>query len=88
LNIIGLETVQEQINAIDAEPIESQIKTLQKMVLNFDSLKTEMQEMIRIYQQNDAEALYSYIQLHSMDGLNETAMLINRNRSWIPRIKK
>jgi uncharacterized protein YbaP (TraB family) len=86
--ILGLETVEEQMNAIDAQPLDSQIVSLQKMVLNFDSTKNMMNEMIEVYKKNDAELLYNYVQKQGTDGMNEEALLVNRNKNWIPKLKK
>ena len=86
--ISGLETIDEQMNAIDAEPLDAQITSLQKMVLNFDSTKTMMKEMIEVYKKNDAELLYNYVQKQGTDGLNEEVLLVDRNKNWIPKLKK
>ena len=37
LTIRGLETAKEQMEAIDTEPLDSQVVSLKKMILNFDS---------------------------------------------------
>lgn len=87
-DILGLETVEEQMNAIDAQPLDSQIVSLQKMLFNFDSTKQIMQEMIAVYKKNDAELLYEYVQKQGTDGINEEALLVNRNKNWIPKLKK
>jgi uncharacterized protein YbaP (TraB family) len=86
--VLGLETVDEQMNAIDAQPLDSQIVSLQKMLLNFDSTKNMMKEMIEVYQKNDAELLYDYVQKQGTDGMNEEVLLVNRNKNWIPKLKK
>lgn len=86
--ILGLETVEEQMNAIDAQPLDSQIIALQKMLLNFDSTKNMMQEMIAVYQKNDAELLYDFVEKQGTDGVNEEILLVNRNKNWIPKLKK
>ncbi len=86
--ISGLETIDEQMNAIDAQPLDSQIISLQKMVLNFDSTKNMMKEMIDVYNKNDAELLYDYVQKQGTDGMNEEVLLVNRNKNWIPKLKK
>lgn len=85
--VLGLETVNEQMAAIDAQPLDSQIISLQKMVLNFDSTKNLMTEMIAVYKKDDAELLYKYVQDQGTDGMNEEALLVNRNKSWIPKLK-
>jgi uncharacterized protein len=86
--VLGLETVEEQMSAIDAQPLDSQIIALQKMVLNFDSTKNMMTEMIEVYKKNDAELLYDYVQKQGTDGMNEEILLVNRNKNWIPKLKK
>lgn len=86
--VLGLETVNEQMAAIDAQPLDSQLISLQKMVLNFDSTKNMMNEMIAVYKKNDAELLYKYLQDQGADGMNEEVLLINRNKNWIPKLKK
>lgn len=86
--VLGLETVDEQMAAIDAQPLDSQIIFLQKMVLNFDSTKNMMNEMIEVYKKDDAELLYKYVQDQGTDGMNEEMLLINRNKNWIPKLKK
>lgn len=87
-DVLGLETVEEQMDAIDAQPLDAQISSLQKMVLNFDSTKNLMNEMIAVYKKDDAELLYKYVQQQGTDGMNEEALLVNRNKNWIPKLKK
>ena len=86
-DILGLETVAEQLSAIDMEPIDSQVVALQKMVLNFDSTKATMKEMMDMYQKNDSELLFQYIQKQGTDGLSEKALLVDRNKKWAPKMK-
>ena len=85
--ILGLETVAEQLNAIDMEPIDSQVVALQKMVLHFDSTKATMKEMMDMYQKKDPEILFQYIQKKGTDGLSEKALLVDRNIKWAPKMK-
>ena len=86
--ILGLETVEDQMNAIDVQPLDSQIVSLQKMVLNFDSTKNMMKDMIAVYQKNDAAFLYDYVQNQGTDGMDEEILLVKRNLNWLPKIKK
>jgi len=85
--ILGLETVAEQLNAIDVEPIDSQVVALQKMVLHFDSTKATMKEMMDMYQKKDPELLFQYIQKQGTDGVSEKALLVDRNKKWAPKMK-
>jgi uncharacterized protein YbaP (TraB family) len=86
--VLGLETVDEQMSAIDSQPLDSQIISLQKMVFNFDSTKNMMNQMIAVYKKDDAELLYQFVQQQGSDGMDEEVLLVNRNKNWIPKVKK
>lgn len=88
LPILGLETVDDQMNAIDKEPIDSQIISFKKTVLNFDSVKTAMQQMSDVYKLRDVDSLYSFMKQMGIDDNFETALLTNRNEKWAPIIKE
>lgn len=82
--VLGLETVEDQLNAIDKEPLDSQILSLKKTILNFDSVKLVMSKMMAVYQLRDIDSLQQFI---NSSGGNEmfTAEMINkRNANWIP----
>lgn len=86
IRIGGLETVAEQAAAINAEPLNSQITSLKKMILQFERSKKEMNELVRVYQLNNADSIYAYLQTQSMSTEFEQTMLIRRNRNWIPKM--
>ena len=86
--IRGLETVDEEINAIDKEPLDSQINSLKQSVLNFDSVKTVMLKMQAVYNLRNTDSLYSFMKSEGTGGDFETELLVKRNLKWIPVIKK
>lgn len=86
--VFGLETIADQMNAIDTQPLDSQIISLKKMIFNFDSVKIEMRKMIDIYQLKNVDSLYSYMKQNGADGEFEQELLIKRNQKWIPIITK
>ncbi|MEO8174928.1 MAG: TraB/GumN family protein [Sediminibacterium sp.] len=94
LPILGLETVAEQMKAIDKFPIDSQVVELKKMVLNFDSVKAEMQKMNDFYKTRDIDSIYHFIVTGGSaagTGLGpnmEKDLIITRNNNWLPLIKK
>lgn len=89
LPVLGLETVEDQLNAINAQPLDSQVLALKNTVLNYDSVRQMMVKMIDIYKQNNTEKLYRFLMENGGGSGNfETAMLITRNKKWIPVIKK
>ncbi len=86
--VFGLETIADQMNAIDTQPLDSQINSLKKMIFNFDSTKIEMRKMIDIYQTRNMDSLYRYMKQNGADDQFEQELLIKRNQKWIPLITK
>lgn len=89
LPILGLETVDDQVHAINSQPLDSQIIALRKIALNYDSVKLMMVKMISVYKENHIEKLYQFMKDNG-DGTDhfEQEMLIKRNRKWIPVMTK
>lgn len=89
LPILGLETVQDQVNAINSQPLDSQAVSLKRTVLNYDSVKQVMIKMIEVYKEKNTDKLYQFIKDNSDGNDNfEQEMLVTRNVRWIPVIKK
>ncbi len=86
--VFGLETISDQMNAIDTQPLDSQINSLKKMIFNFDSVKTEMRKLIDVYQLKNVDSIYNYMKQNGADGEFEQELLIKRNQKWIPVITK
>jgi len=86
ISIEGLESVADQVAAINAQPLDSQLHAFKKMVLEFDFSKKEMRELVRVYQLNHTDSIYAYMKNQSMSNDFEQHMLIRRNRNWIPKI--
>lgn len=80
----GLETVEDQLNALDKEPMADQIQSLKRMVLNFDSVKTMMHSLTQVYLKRNIDTLYRFMQDTGLSEDFETALLKNRNENWIP----
>lgn len=88
LPIGGLETVDDQVQAIMREPLQDQVNSFKKIVLGFDSVKHMMRKMQDIYQQKNTEQLYRFIKENGGTDDFEMNMLIKRNRNWIPVMEK
>src|SRR5690606_19986563 len=87
--ILGLETVQEQMNLFNEIPYGDQAKDLlrtAKDTMAYD--KTSFKKMLDIYSQKDIEALYEYMLTDENVITSEhlDKMLDNRNKNWIPKI--
>jgi hypothetical protein len=86
LPILGLETIDDQMDAIDKEPLDSQVNSLAKTVINFDSVKNEMVRMSIVYKSRDIDSLYAFMKSTGMDGNIQRDLLNNRNQKWAPLI--
>lgn len=86
--ILGLETIADQLTAFDSQPLDSQIVSLKQTVLNFDSVKTVMQQLTNVYLRNNIDSIYSFMVGTGMSSDFEANLLIKRNLNWIPVITK
>ncbi|MFN3488844.1 MAG: TraB/GumN family protein [Emticicia sp.] len=87
--ILGLETIEEQMAFIDKAPIEQQISWLMDMVKEADNSSETYKKMIDLYLKQDVEALLQMIleKKVGMQGM-EVEMLDKRNQNWIPVIEQ
>lgn len=82
--VLGLETVEDQLNALDKEPLDSQILSLKKTILHFDSVKQVMSKMMAVYQLRDIDSLQQFITSAGGNEMFTTEMINKRNANWIP----
>lgn len=82
--VAGLETLADQIAAIDAQPIESQLKTLTTSLQNYDSVKLVMNQLLQVYKLNNSDSLYQFMQQNNNDDHFEKELIEKRNQRWIP----
>jgi uncharacterized protein YbaP (TraB family) len=88
--ILGLETVQEQLAVFDAIPYEVQMKELIKTAKsNLDNDKTEMDSMLKIYKSEDINAMVALMKesKNEITSKFEGLLLTDRNKKWIPKIE-
>lgn len=88
--VLGLETVEDQMKAIDFLPYPIQAKLLLKSITEYEKYRKEIRDMLHLYKNQDVEKMYAIsIDYFSkeMQGI-EKVMLENRNRNWIPKIEK
>lgn len=87
--VLGLETVQDQMNVFNDIPYEDQAKDLLRSAKdNMTYDKTSFKKMLDIYSQKDIEALYEYMLTDENVITSEhlDKILDNRNKNWIPKI--
>lgn len=85
--LMGLETVEDQVNAIDKQPLDSQVISLKQIALHFDSVKNVMAQMVAVYKLRDVDSLYAFMKKAGANDTFESNMLVERNRKWVPVIQ-
>ncbi|MEM8968453.1 MAG: TraB/GumN family protein [Bacteroidota bacterium] len=87
--VLGLETVEDQMKAFDFIPLEEQADYLVETIEKYDETVAETQAMLAAYQQGQVAKLYdlTHEAMEEMKGAEKT-LLVDRNRDWIPKIEK
>ncbi len=87
--IIGMETVADQLKVFDAIPLETQAKMLVEILDSYGKQANGMQALIAAYKKQDINALYENMKKSSLGAEQfEEVLLINRNRAWIDKIAR
>ncbi|AWA30133.1 TraB/GumN family protein [Flavobacterium magnum] len=87
--ILGLETVEEQLSVFDAIPYEAQMNELVKTAKDdMVNDKKEFAALYELYQKQDLNGMldFSKTSKNEMTAKFDTELLTNRNANWIPRI--
>lgn len=88
-DVLGLETVQDQMNVFNDIPYEDQAKDLLRTAKdNMAYDKASFKRMLEIYSEKDIEALNAYMLADEniITTEHRDKMLDNRNKNWIPKI--
>lgn len=88
--ILGLETVEEQLAVFDAIPYKQQMQELVKTARSgMASDKEELKKMMDIYNRKDITALLEFMHTseNKMYSEHNDVLLTNRNRNWISKIE-
>lgn len=84
--VLGLETMQEQMKALDAISIEEQARALDESVV---SGRLEYFNMLELYLKRDLENLGALMaESDEMSVGFSDALLIKRNKNWVPLLQK
>lgn len=87
LESAGLETAAYQMSVFDSIPYTAQAQMLVDGLRSMDSLSTgedQLDEMLRMYRDQDISAMQSMIGEDSGMGQYEDILLVKRNQNWIP----
>lgn len=87
--VIGIETLEEQMAIFDTIPYKDQAKMLLNLIDSLPSARKEFKTLIALYKAQNINGLHG-MTLKSEFGMegNEEVMIFARNRKWIPRIRR
>lgn len=85
--ILGLESIQEQMNLVDNVPDDSAASGLMQLVDSFGNSKKQYAKMIASYKNQDLPALYDLVKKSEDGSMDLNAFLDERNKKWISRIE-
>lgn len=85
--IIGLESIQEQMSLVDNIPDDSAATGLLQLTDSFGASKRQYAMMLANYKNQDLPALYQQVKKSQDGGMDMNAFLDDRNKKWIPRIE-
>lgn len=87
MEVIGLETVAEQLGFFDKIPCEKQAHLLSDLVAKRAEAQQEFRALIQLYQVQDVEGLLK-MSMASKFGMEEyeDMLITSRNKRWIPLI--
>ena len=87
--VIGLETVEEQMAIFDTIPYKDQVKMLLSMIDSLPQARKEFRDLVNLYKSESIQELYTATTKSSF-GMeeNQDIMLYDRNKKWIGRIAK
>lgn len=82
----GLESIQEQTEAMATIPYPQQAKYLSELLNDFDKQKALFGKMVELYKSQNIDALLGYM-VEQSGGIDFSTVLLNeRNHKWIPKI--
>ena len=88
-SIVGLETVAEQMEAMESIPTDSIINQIIRMAKGEKSDNADVASLINAYKKQDLNALNKLIVKGSSEmGMNGAILIDNRNKKWIAPMSK
>ncbi|NRB46274.1 MAG: TraB/GumN family protein [Saprospiraceae bacterium] len=84
--LLGLETVLDQVNAMGEIPYQKQAELLMETVNDMEGMKKIFAKLVGVYKTQDIEALHEMIAEQSGGEEFAQFMIYKRNKNWIPKI--
>ncbi|MPR34236.1 TraB/GumN family protein [Salmonirosea aquatica] len=87
--VVGLETVEEQMAVFDSIPYADQARMLITLMDSLPQARREFGKMVEVYKTQDIEGLYDLTLASEFDmEKHQEVLLTDRNKRWIPIIEK
>jgi uncharacterized protein YbaP (TraB family) len=87
--LVGLETVQDQLEAFGKIALPAQSDLLVQTVKDLEESKEQFREMVKMYRAQDLQALDKLIKkVYDTSPTMEDALFTQRNQRWIPVMEK
>jgi uncharacterized protein YbaP (TraB family) len=90
--VLGLESLEAELAALDKIPLAEQLKGLVHMAKNPDEAKKEFNDLIAVYKSHDIGKLMRSMNTSKFSGGDftqyEESLLGERNANWLPVIEK
>lgn len=93
--VLGLESLDAQLAALDSTPMEEQLKGLVDMARNPDEASQEFDKLLAAYKAHDLAKLFQQMKTSQFSGSDPAQfdktmenLLNKRNANWIPVIEK
>jgi uncharacterized protein YbaP (TraB family) len=85
--IIGIETIEEQIRALDFIPLKEQATMLLEIVEPDTTKKPEsLDDLVDIYAKGDLDAIYTFYKKEDLSNTFNASLITNRNHRMADRI--
>ncbi len=88
MEILGLETLDEQLQVVEKIPYEAQAKMLLETIKDSTQAKKELLTLIDLYKKQDINAMQKQIAASPSTASYEKILLTDRNQHWTLQIKK
>lgn len=86
--IKGLETVKDQLDVVDSIPYNIQAQMLVNTLMNIDSTKESLKQLVKVYKEKDLRKLYELTKEDEEFAKYDDFMINQRNANWLPVIIK
>lgn len=85
--VLGLESVKDQVAVFDHVSYEAQVEGLLEMVHDRPKLEKLFNDMIQLYKEEDAHQLNELILKYMDSEAEQKYLLADRNKNWVPKMR-